>query len=85
MNGLSDYDLYSSITNIIPYSAALLLMLHEVFIYPIFHRCFPQVTSLHKVFVGVALQMSTFLAFMTFEILSRQAYLKENGNGLMCV
>ena len=79
VNGLSDYYLYSSVTNIIPYSAALLLMLYEVFIYPIFHRCFPQVTSLHKVFVGVALQMSTFLAFMTFEILSRQAYLKENG------
>ena len=75
----NSYNNYYVVANIIPQSEALLIMLYEIFIFPIFQRCCPQVTSLHKFIIGALLQTATFLVFMIFEILSRKSYLEENG------
>ena len=53
-------------------------MPYEIVIYPIFQRCCPRVTSLHKFIIGTILQTATFLALMIFEILSRKSYLEKN-------
>ena len=68
-----------SISSIVSYSIPVLIVLHEVLVYPAFHRCCPWVTSLHKFFMGTLVQIGMFLAFLIFELLSRQNYLKENG------
>ena len=68
-----------SISHIIPSSTPVLILLNELFLYPIFHRCCSCVTSLHKFFVGMMINIVTFLALMTFEILSRKAYFQANG------
>ena len=76
-----------SISMIIPFSMPVLVVLHEVFFYPIFNRCCRWMTSLHRFFIGTTILIATFLALMIFELLSRQSYLKENGyNGtVLCV
>ena len=38
--------LKASFSHTINYSGGLLIILHEVVIYPVFHRCFPQIESL---------------------------------------
>ena len=78
---------YHVAANIIPYSEALLVLLYELFIYPIFQRCCPRVTSLHKFIIGAILLTATLLAYMVFEILSRKSYLEENGynNTVSCI
>ena len=68
-----------SISHIIPSSTPVLILLNELFLYPIFHKCCSCVTSLHKFFVGMMINIVTFLALMTFEILSRKAYFQANG------
>ena len=69
-----------SVSSIVSYSIPVLIVLHEVLVYPAFHRCCPWVTSLHRFFMGALVQIGMFLAFMIFELLSRQNYLKENGH-----
>ena len=72
-----------SISHTIPSSKPVLILLNELFLYPIFHRCCSCVTSLrHKFFVGMMINIATFLAFMTLETLSRQAYFKINGHNI---
>ena len=68
------------LSNTIPCCTPVLIVLNEVFVYPIFHRCCLCLTSLHKVLIGQVMLVATFLALKTFEILSRQAYLEINGN-----
>ena len=68
-----------SISMIVPYSVPVLIVLYEVLLYPIFHRCCLCVTSLHKFIMGTILQIGMFLSLMVFEILSRQSYLEKNG------
>ena len=68
-----------SISHIIKSSVPVLILLNELFLYPIFHRCYSCITSIHKLILGMILQITTFLALMTSEILSRQAYFQANG------
>ena len=68
------------ISNTIPYCISVLIVLNEVFVYPIFNRCCLCLTSLHKFLIGEVLLVATFLALLIFEILSRHAYLELNGN-----
>ena len=68
-----------SISVIIPFSLPVLIVLHEILFHPLFHRCFPWITSLHKIIMGAILQIGTFLSLMIFELISRQSYLKKNG------
>ena len=68
------------ISKIIPYCTSVLIVLNEVFVYPIFNRCCLCLTSLHKLLIGEVLLVATFLALLIFETLSRHAYLELNGN-----
>ena len=68
------------VSMIIPFSMPLLVMLYEVCLYPIFHRCCQRVTTLHRFFLGTVVLSGTFLALMIFELLSRQSYLKNGYN-----
>ena len=75
LKGVTD----DSISMIIPHSISVLIVLHEVLLYPIFHRYCPWVTSLHKLMMGAILQIGMFLSLMIFGLLSRQSYLKKKG------
>ena len=58
----------------------LLIVLHEVILYPVFHRCFPWLKSLQKIFIGMVLQLVKVLILMAFEIVSRHNYYLMNSN-----
>ena len=58
----------------------LLIVLHEVTIYPVFHRCFPHLISLQKALIGMLLQLSRVFILMAFEIVSRHKYYQMNSN-----
>ena len=58
----------------------LLIVLHEIIIYPVFHRCFPHIISLQKVLIGMLLQLSRVFILMAFEIVSRHKYHQMNSN-----
>ena len=58
----------------------LLIVLHEIIFYPIFHRCFPRLKSLQKAFVGMVLQLVKVVILMAFEIVSRHSYYLMNSN-----
>lgn len=45
-------------------------------------HCCSCFSSIHKFFLGIVTQVATFLALMTFEILSRQAYFHTNGHNI---
>ena len=63
-------------------SAMLLILLHEILLYPIFYRtwCFSRVESLHKVSIGMLLQLVRVLILMAYEIVSNHNYLQKNSN-----
>ena len=75
------------ISYIIPYCTPVLIVLNEVLIYPIFYKCCLCLTSVHKFIAGEVILVATFLALMTFDILSRQSYLQIDGNNatISCV
>ena len=58
----------------------LLIALHEVILYPVFHRCFPRLKSLQKIFIGMVLQLVKVIILMAFEIVSQHNYHLMNSN-----
>ena len=68
----------ASFTHTIYYSAILLIVLHEILLYPVFHRCFPHLNSLQKVFTGMLLQLVRTLILMAYEITSQRNYIVQN-------
>ena len=50
----------TSISSIIIHSIPVLIMLHEIFVYSIFHRCYPWITSLHRFFMGALIQIAIY-------------------------
>ena len=66
-------DCYSdmSYSQIFHYSALLLILLHEVFIYPTFRRCIPSIESARKVQIGMILQVMRVLVLMVFDVIAR--------------
>ena len=56
--------LEASFSHTINYSGALLIILHEIVIYPVFHRCLPQIESLRKVLIGMLLQIARVFVLM---------------------
>ena len=68
----------ASFTHTIYYASIPLIVLHEVLLYPVFHRCFPQLKCLQKVVIGMLLQLVRILILMSYEIISRYNYQKDN-------
>ena len=57
----------------------ILIVLHELLIYPVFNRCYPRIKSLSKVIIGVFLQIARVIVLMVIDIVSRHVYLENNG------
>ena len=48
-------------------SVLILVIAHEIFVYPIFQRCYPQVKSLQKVLLGVIIQVLSMISIIVLE------------------
>ena len=70
----------ASFTHTIYYSAILLIVLHETLLYPIFHRCLPQLESLQKAFIGMLLQLVRLFILMAYEIVAQHNYSVQSNN-----
>ena len=77
----------ASFTHTAYYGAVLLIMLHEIFTYPIFHKCSPRMESLHKMLVGMVVLMTRVLTLMSYNVISRHNYLQINGQNatILCL
>ena len=60
--------LKASFSHTIYNSGVVLIILHEVVIYPVFHQCFPQIESLRKVLIGMLLQIARVFVLMAYII-----------------
>ena len=67
------------------YSAALLIILHEVFFYPTFQRCSPRMESLGKVLIGVVLHITKIISLMVCEATSRNIYEQNHNATIPCL
>ena len=70
----------ASFTHMIYYASMPLIVVHEVLLYPVFYRCFPQLKGLQKVIIGMLLQLIRILILMVYEIISRHNYQNVNIN-----
>ena len=70
----------ASFTHTIYYASIPLTLVHELLLYPVFHRCFPQLESLQKVFVGMLLLLVRVLILLTYEIVSRYNHSVQNNS-----
>ena len=66
-------------TNTVQLNGMILIVLHELLIYPVFNRCCPRIESLYKVIIGVFLQIAKVMALMVIDVVSRHIYLENNG------
>ena len=67
---------------IIYFGVTLLLVLNELFIYPVFHRCLVRVLktrSLSRVMIGILLHLTGLTILLVLDVMSRHAYLNNNG------
>ena len=74
----------ASFTQSIYYSAILLIVLHEILLHPMFHRCFPRLESLQKAFIGMLLQLVRILILVAYEIVSQRNYFLQNNATAPC-
>ena len=65
---LTECYLNASFSHTIHYSSLVLIVIHEVFVYPVFHRCLPQVESLQKVIIGMLLQITRVFVLLVYVI-----------------
>ena len=72
----------ASFTHTIYYGAAILILLHEILIYPIFHRCSPRLESRHKILVGMVALIAKLLTLMAYNVISRHNSLQMNGHNV---
>ena len=77
----------ASFFHLFGYSAIFLVILHEVVVYPIFHRLYPQMKSLHKVYIRMVLQIVTVIVLTVFEIYSHRQLAKSTDYNatILCV
>ena len=66
-------------THVSGYSSIGLVVLYEVFVYPVFHRCIPNTESLHKVLIGTVVEIVRALVLMAFDIVSQHNFLFHKG------
>jgi peptide/histidine transporter 3/4 len=70
----------ASFTHTLYYSTIVLIVLHEILLYPIFYRCYPRLESLQKAFIGMLLQLVRILILMAYEIVVQRNYLTVHYN-----
>ena len=69
-----------SFTHTFYYSAIILIVLHEILLYPILYRCFPRLESLQKAFIAMLLQLVRILILMAYEIVIQRNYFIVHNN-----
>ena len=69
----------ASFTHTAYYGAVFLIVIHEIFIYPIFYRCSPRMESLHKMLAGMIVLIAKVLTLMSYNVISRHNSLQING------
>lgn len=75
---LSECYVEASFFHLFGYSAIFLVILHEVVIYPIFHRLYLKIKSVHKVYIGMVLQIATVIVLTVYEIYSHHQLAEMN-------
>ena len=68
----------ASYTHTFYYSAVVLIVIHEVLLYPTLQRC-GQIKSVQKALIGILLLIISLFMLMMFNILSRQNFLQGSG------
>ena len=58
----------ATISHTVYYSSVVLIVIHEVFVYPVFHRCLPQIESLQKIIIGMLLQITRVFVLLVYVI-----------------
>ena len=58
----------ATISHTVYYSSVVLIVIHEVFVYPVFHRCLPQIESLQKIIIRMLLQITRVFVLLVYVI-----------------
>ena len=58
----------ATISHTVYYSSVVLIVMHEIFFYPVFHRCLPQIESLQKIIIGILLQTIRVFVLLVYVI-----------------
>ena len=74
---LRDCYLEATYTNASSIYFLLLVVLNETLIYPLCHRCVTKIESLHKILIGVLLEIARIVVLMVYDIVSRQNFVEE--------
>ena len=77
----------ASFTHTIYFSSTVLIVLHEVILYPVFHKCLPQIKSVQKLIIGTLLQLARVISLIAIEVISRQTSIRIYGHNetIQCV
>ena len=76
-HSLSEYYTELGFRHLFVYSAIWIVVIHEALLYPIFRRYYPLIKSSQKAMIGMILQIISVLLLITFQVYSRQAFLKH--------
>ena len=77
---LSECYIELSFRHLFVYSAIWIVIVHEILLYPIFHRCYPRITSSQKATIGMILQIISVTLLITFQVYSRQEFLRHSSD-----
>ena len=75
---LSDCYLEATYTNAPSIYFLVLVVLNETLIYPLCHRCVTRIESLHKILIGVLLQLTRIVVLMVYNVVSRKNFVTES-------
>ena len=80
--GIAECYAETSLTNSVHLGILLLIVFHELIIYPLFHRCICciRVKSLWKVLTGITIQILRVTILIAIDVISRHNYLKSEYN-----
>ena len=70
----------ASFTHTIYYGAVILIVLHELLLYPMFHRCCRQLESLQKLTIGITGHIFLIFTLMVYEVVSRHSFISSHGH-----
>ena len=70
-----------------PFTATILIPLHEFILYPLLHKYFSWVKSYWKFSIGVVAQATRVIILLVLELMARNNYLVQNGKNstLQCI
>ena len=78
----------TSLTNSVHLGILLLIVFHELIIYPLFYRCVccARIKSLWKIMIGISIQIMCITTLIAIDVISRHNYLKSEYNAtIQCI